>query len=92
MSPNILETKVIVADITQVGLVQNASPGYCSEVSPSQLRGFMNGTMTVIVTIGNVIGVAVCIPFVQELGRIGWIVSGCMLHSGSAYRDAKACF
>lgn len=55
--------------------MQNASPGYCSEVSPSPLRGFMNGTMTVIATIGNVIGVGVSVPFTQELRRIGWIVS-----------------
>ena len=61
--------------LLQVGLVQNASPGYCSEVSPSQLRGFMNGTMTVIATIGNVIGVGVSVPYVQEVRRIGWIVS-----------------
>lgn len=81
----IVPKKAIVTEISQVGLVQNASPGYCSEVSPSQLRGFMNGTMTVIVTMGNVIGVGVSIPYVQELRPIGWIVS-------TAYRDARACF
>jgi hypothetical protein len=35
----------------------------------------MNGTMTVIATIGNVIGVGVSVPYTQELRRIGWIVS-----------------
>jgi hypothetical protein len=35
----------------------------------------MNGTMTVIATIGNVIGVGVSVPYVQEVRRIGWIVS-----------------
>jgi hypothetical protein len=68
----------------QVGLVQNASPGYCSEVSPSQLRGFMNGTMTVIATIGNVIGVGVSVPYTQELRRIGWIVSDITAYRRSA--------
>jgi hypothetical protein len=35
----------------------------------------MNGTMTVIATIGNVIGVGVSVPYTQEVRRIGWIVS-----------------
>lgn len=35
----------------------------------------MNGTMTVIATIGNVIGVGVSVPYTQELRKIGWIVS-----------------
>lgn len=35
----------------------------------------MNGTMTVIATIGNVIGVGVSVPYTQEIRRIGWIVS-----------------
>lgn len=35
----------------------------------------MSGSMTVLVTLGNVIGVAIVLPFINEQNRIGWIVS-----------------
>jgi len=57
-----------------VGLVENATPGYCSEVSPAAIRGFMSGSMTVLVTVGNTIGVGMSLPFATEMGRIGWII------------------
>jgi len=57
-----------------VGLVENAVPGYCSEISPAALRGFMSGSMTVLVTTGNTIGVGVTLPFVNEVRSIGWMV------------------
>jgi hypothetical protein len=44
----------------------------------------MNGTMTVIATIGNVIGVGVSVPYTQELRRIGWIVSDITAYRRSA--------
>lgn len=58
-----------------VGLVENASPGYCSEISPAAIRGFMSGSMTVIVTVGNTIGAGVNLPFANEERSLGWIVS-----------------
>lgn len=57
-----------------VGLVENASPGYCSEISPAALRGFMSGSMTVLVTLGNTIGASVAIPFVNEERSLGWMI------------------
>lgn len=34
----------------------------------------MSGSMTVLVTVGNVIGVSVAVPFVTETRRLGWII------------------
>ena len=57
-----------------IGIVENAAPAYCSEISPAGLRGFMTGSMTVLVTGGNLWGAGMSRAFATEEGRIGWIV------------------
>ena len=50
-------------------------PSYISEISPAGVRGFMSGSMTVLVTAGNLWGTGMSRAFVDQVGKIGWIVS-----------------
>jgi SP family sugar:H+ symporter-like MFS transporter len=72
---HLIELVTVAKVDDEVGLVENATPGYCSEVSPAPIRGFMSGSMTVLVTLGNTLGVAMTLPFVNETRSIGWMVS-----------------
>ena len=57
-----------------IGIVENAAPAYCSEISPAAVRGFKTGSMTVLVTGGNLWGAGMSRAFATEQGKIGWIV------------------
>nr|XP_018265101.1 uncharacterized protein I303_03284 [Kwoniella dejecticola CBS 10117]OBR87259.1 hypothetical protein I303_03284 [Kwoniella dejecticola CBS 10117] len=57
-----------------VGIVENCVPSYISEISPAGVRGFMSGTMTVLVTVGNLWGAGMSRIFATETRRIGWII------------------
>ncbi|WVQ68314.1 uncharacterized protein L199_006521 [Kwoniella botswanensis] len=57
-----------------VGIVENCVPSYISEISPAGVRGFMSGTMTVLVTVGNLWGAGMSRIFATETRKIGWII------------------
>ena len=57
-----------------VGFVENAVPGYTSEIAPAPLRGFFSGSLVFIVTLGNLWGTGMSRAFVHETSRIGWMV------------------
>ncbi|WVW80523.1 hypothetical protein I302_102508 [Kwoniella bestiolae CBS 10118] len=57
-----------------VGIVENCVPSYISEISPAGVRGFMSGTMTVLVTAGNLWGAGMSRAFATETRKIGWII------------------
>ena len=57
-----------------VGFVENAVPGYTAELAPAPLRGFLSGSLLFIVTLGNLWGTGMSRAYVDEKGRIGWMV------------------
>ncbi|WVF72551.1 hypothetical protein IAT40_007368 [Kwoniella sp. CBS 6097] len=57
-----------------VGIVENCVPSYISEITPAGVRGFMSGTMTVLVTLGNLWGAGMSRIYATETRKIGWII------------------
>jgi len=57
-----------------VGVVENAAPGFISEIAPGGMRGFFGGAMVVIVTIGNLWGALMGRAYAHEPRKIGYLV------------------
>jgi MFS family permease len=55
-------------------MVKNCVPSYISEICPAGVRGFMSGTLTVLVSLGNTWGVGMSRAFANETRRVGWII------------------
>ncbi len=61
-----------------VGIVENAVPSYTSELAPAALRGFLSGSLVLVVTLGNLWGTVVVRAYAKTTSRDGWLVPTAM--------------
>ncbi|CAK7199486.1 hypothetical protein SEUCBS139899_002166 [Sporothrix eucalyptigena] len=57
-----------------VGMVENLVPAYCAEVSPTDVRGLLAGSITFVNACGNLWGSGMSRAFVNETGKRGWLI------------------
>ncbi|KAF9632966.1 hypothetical protein BFW01_g3829 [Lasiodiplodia theobromae] len=60
---------------TAVGLVENVTPTYQSEVSPAPLRGFFVGSLQLFLTFGSLIAGIVNNEMAKIATQAGWMVA-----------------
>lgn len=58
-----------------VGLVENVTPTYQSEVSPAALRGFFVGSIQLFLTFGSLIAGIVNNEMAKHTTQTGWMVA-----------------